>query len=144
MSYKTDTEIEIDLVDKSTCSYIISSQHRKTGNFHKSIWLIPFTEEVECFTQTINENWKDGNKAWGVKIIDAIFQVLGKNNENEELKLAKFVDGNYSNIWHGYPADYLRKAQDRPTTDILKVWVQKGFLTKSKMSKIRRGQSCNL
>jgi len=142
MPYKADTEI--DLTAHTTGNYIISSQHRRSGNPNKSIWIITFDEEVDCFIQALNGNWKTGTEAWGVKVIGDILQVVGLNNDRQELKLAKFVDGTNNNVWHGYPADYMSNAQDRPATNILKVWVDNGYLTKAKMSKIRLGQSCNL
>lgn len=142
MPYKADTEI--DLTKKTKGNYIISSQHRRAGNPNKSIWVISFNEEIECFIQAMNGDWKVGAEAWGIKVVGDILQVVGLNNDKHELKLAKFVDGTNKNIWHGYPADYMSKAQDRPATNILKAWVKNGFLTKSKMSKIRLGHSCNL
>jgi len=142
MPYIADTEIE--LTAQATGNYIISSQHRRKGNPNKSIWTITFDEEVHCFIQALSKNWKTVNEAWGIKLLNGVLQVVGKNHNRQELKLAKFVDGANTNVWHGYPADYMNKAQDRPATDILKVWVNSGFLTKAKMSKIRLGQSCNL
>jgi len=142
MPFTADTEI--DLTETTTANYIIASHHRKKGNPNKSIWTISFDEEVECFVQTMNGNWKAGTEAWGVKVLGDVLQVLGLNNNKQELKLAKFVDGTNTNVWHGYPADYVSKSQDRPATNILKIWVDSGYLTKAKMSKIRLGQSCNL
>ncbi len=142
MPYTADTEI--DLTTRTTGNYIISSQHRRRGNPNKSIWTITFEEEVDCFIQALNGNWKIATEAWGIKVVDNILQVVGLNNNNGNLKLAKFVDGTNTNVWHGYPADYMSKAQDRPATSILKDWVDNGYLTKAKMSKIRLGQSCNL
>lgn len=142
MAFQTDVEIE--LKEYTDSKYIISSQHRKAGNPHKSIWTITFSEEVDCFLFTVKENWKQENKGWGIKICDNTLQVLGINSNKEELKLAKFVDGGNTDIWHGYPADYLYKSQDRPTTEILRIWVIKGYITKSKMNKIRQGLPCNL
>lgn len=142
MPYTADTEI--DLTEQTNGNYIISSQHRRRGNPNKSIWTISFDEEVACFIQTMNGDWKTGTEAWGIKVLGDVLQVLGLNNSRQELKLAKFVDGTNTNVWHGYPADYVSKSQDRPATNILKVWVDSGYLTKAKMSKIRLGQSCNL
>ncbi|MBL7840604.1 MAG: hypothetical protein JNJ75_10720 [Cyclobacteriaceae bacterium] len=101
-------------------------------------------EEVNCFVQAIKENWKVGSQAWGLKIVNTVIQVVGHNSRNRELKLAKFIVGNDKDIWHGYPADYMMRAQDRPATDILKAWVNNGYISKAKMSKIRLGHSCNL
>lgn len=142
MPYTADCEI--NLTTQTIGNYIISSQHRRTGNPNKSIWIISFDEEVNCFIQALNANWRKGTEAWGIKVFGETLQVLGLNYENRELKLAKFVDGTHTNVWHGYPADYMNRAQDRPATNILKVWVDNGYLTKAKMSKIRLGQACNL
>lgn len=143
MAYTTDKEI--DLTARNTGNYIISSQHRRTGNENKSIWSLTYNDEVECFIQAMNGNWKEETEAWGIKVINNTLQVVGHtNNYTHELKLAKFVDGSNTNVWHGYPADYLRKVHDIPKEKILKDWVEKGFLTKAKMCKIRLGQACNL
>jgi hypothetical protein len=140
--YQQDTEIELQ--ETKPRKYYISSQHRKKGNPNKSIWIISFEEEVNCFIQTISNTWKVKAEAWGIKLNGNTLQVVGLNNNNEELKLAKFVDGTNTDVWHGYPADYVCNAQDRPTTEILKYWVHQGYITKSKMKKIRQGQPCNL
>jgi len=143
MPYISDTKI--DLTGQSvTSNYIISSQHRRVGNPNKSIWTISFEDEVTCFVHTITNKWKIGPDAWGIKVIGDILQVVGLNNDKQELKIARFVDGTNTDIWHGYPADYMRKSKDRPSTAVLKSWVKSGFITKAKMSKIRTGQSCNL
>lgn len=142
MPYTADTEI--DLMAITTGNYIISSQHRRRGNPNKSIWTITFEEEVDCFIQALSGNWKTENEAWGIKLHNGVIQVVGENYSRQELKLAKFVDGTNTNVWHGYPADHMNRPHDRPATNILKVWVNSGYLTKAKMSKIRLGQSCNL
>ena len=144
MPYITDTEIEIELEEELSTKYIISSQHRATGNPNKTVWSINFDDEVECFTQSKNSKWIENNCGWGLKITNSTLQNIGHNFMNETLKFAKFVDGKGNNIWHGYPADFLRRSQDRPPTFILKNWVEEGYLTKAKMNKIRRGQSCDL
>jgi len=144
MPYTTDTEIEIELEEELTTTYIISSQHRATGNPNKTVWTVNFDDEVNCFTQSKTFEWIENNYGWGLKVIDSVLQYIGHNFENETLKIAKFVDGSANDVWHGYPADYLRRSQDRPPTFVLKNWVEQGYLTKAKMNKIRRGQSCNL
>lgn len=142
MTYRTDTEI--DLSQHITSNYIISSQHRRTGNMNKSVWLIDFNEEIECFIQTITNNWKNGLEAWGLRTENSSLKVLGLSSMKDELKLAKFVDGTKTNVWHGYPANHMANSQDRPTTEILKNWVSGGYITKAKMNKIRQGQLCYL
>jgi len=144
MPYTIDTEIEIELEEDLTTKYVISSQHRATGNPNKTVWTLDYNAEVDCFKLSKTSEWIQDNYGWGIKVINSVIQYLGHNFENERLKLAKFVDGNQNDIWHGYPADYLRRSQDRPPTFVLKNWVEEGYLSKAKMNKIRRGQSCNI
>lgn len=70
--------------------------------------------------------------------------VLGHNNRREELKIAKFVDGSQNDVWHGYPADYLRNKHDIPHTTVLTTWKSLGYISKSTLNKLRRGIPCNL
>jgi hypothetical protein len=142
MPYTAD--VRIDLSPKFSSEYIISSQHRRVGNVNKCIWIVSFEEEVNCFTNTFTENWISKTKAWGLLIENDLLKVIGLNNNNQELKLAKFVDANNNNIWHGYPADYMNRVHDIPLENVLKNWVLKKYITKAKMNKIRRGISCNL
>ena len=144
MTYQQDIEYDLETQVSCECRYIIASHHRRVGNPNKSIWTISNSGEIECFVFSFISNWFEENICWGVSAIGADLQVVGKNNYNEDLKIAKFIDSNNNKIWHGYPADYMRKAQDRPATQTLHDWVGKGFITKAKMSKIRQGQSCNL
>ena len=144
MPYLQDIEYDLEPTANFLCKYFISSQHRRVGNPNKSIWILSHEEEIGCFVFSINSGWKNQIVSWGLSLLGTEMQIIGRNPENEELKIAKFVDGNGNNIWHGYPADYLRKSQDRPETCTLKSWVQHGYITKAKMSKIRLGQSCNL
>lgn len=142
MEYKVDKEI--DLSEYKIGNYIISSQHRKKSNPNKSIWTITYKEEVECFIFAFDKKWNTDNEGWGLKIYDGLIQEIGQDFEYKKLKIAKFVDGNQKNVWHGYPVDHMIKPNDRPTTEILKAWVDKGYLTKAKMCKIKQGKSCNL
>lgn len=143
MPYRTDTEIDLT-AQQLVSRYIVSSQHRRKGNPKKCIWIVTFDDEVNCFIYTIRQNWRVGSEAWGLLVSNTILRVVGRNNSNDDLKLAKFVDGNNNEIWHGYPADYMLRSQDRPTTRILQEWVNNGYISKAKMSKIRLGHSCNL
>lgn len=142
MPYKAD--VRIDLRPNILSEYIISSQHRRIGNANKCVWKISFEEEVNCFSNSYLKNWKSNTKAWGLFIENEMLKVIGLNNSNQELKLAKFVDANGNNIWHGYPADYMNKVHDIPIENVLKNWVEQKYITKAKMNKIRRGISCNL
>ena len=144
MPYQQDTEYDLKEHVIDDCRYIISSHHRRVnGNPNKSIWTLTYDEEVECFIFSYCSKWIDDKICWGLAVNGTNLRIVGRNFDNEDLKLAKFVEAN-DNLWHGYPADYLRKAQDRPATNTLKDWVSNGYITKAKMSKIRLGQSCNL
>ena len=144
MPYQQDTAYSLHEQVHENCRYIIASQHRIIGNSNKSTWYLSHEGEIECFVFSYCSKWIDGHVCWGLVYKDSDVQILGHNFHNEELKIAKFVDANKNRLWHGYPADYLRKAHDRPTITTLKDWVSKGYITKSKMSKIRLGQLCNL
>ena len=65
--------------------------------------------------------------------------ILGVNNVNPELKIAKFVHSTPT-IWHGYPADYIQKNQDRPTLDVLMKMHSNGLITAKEMKRISKGQ----
>ncbi len=60
------------------------------------------------------------------------------------LFIAKFKNDVPHNTWHGYPADYQRKSQDIPDTEILHDWIANNILTKAKIRKIMAGQPCRL
>jgi hypothetical protein len=144
MPYLQDIEYDLNAHVFEDCRYIISSQHRLNGNPNKSIWTLTHAGEIDCFVFSYISKWFDNNVCWGLYVNGTDLQVVGRNFNNEDLKIAKFVDANNNKLWHGYPADYIRKSKDRPTTNTLKDWVSNGFITKAKMSKIRQGQSCNL
>lgn len=124
--------------------YIASSKHRETTNPKKSYWTIEYIEELQCFINCYQKDYNYENLTWGLINENSILRVLGKNNFDEELKIAKFIDSSQNDLWHGYPADYRRKNQDRPNIDVLKKWVNENIITKAKMLKIRQGQKCNL
>lgn len=142
MPYRTDTEI--DLTPQTTSKYIISSQHRRIGNPYKCVWTITYQEEVNCFIQAKTSNWINGKICWGLKVVGNALQAVGRNTDNEDLKFAKFIDGTNTDVWHGYPADYLNRSQDRPTTAILLSWQQSNYLGKHHVRKIKQGIPCNL
>lgn len=142
MTFKLDSEI--DLRPHLNCKYIIASQHRKTGNPKKCIWLITRKDEIDCFVYSKQANWQVEYICWGLKLVDSIPQAIGKNPNKEILKIAKFINGNRHDTWHGYPADYLRRSQDIPATKILQIWTNKGYISKSDFRKIRQGMPCGL
>ena len=141
--YKQNTEL--DLRPDTDYRYVISSQHRKIGNPHKSVWTITYEEEVMCFIMSINSNWNDDSISWGIKLSSSSsLHVIGKNTANEELKIAKFVDGSNNDIWHGYPADYKNNVQDIPPSTVLEKWKNNKYINKSHVRKIKQQLLCNL
>lgn len=146
MPYIADTPYDLSTVVNEQCSYIISSQHRRTGNPDKSIWIISHDEELDCFVFSYRERWFELNIdiCWGIYILGNNLQVIGRNADGFESKIAKFIDSNRNTRWHGYPADYFIKSQDRPPTEILQRWVIDGYISKPSMSRIRTGKKCNL
>ena len=138
--------IEYDLSPRTNSRYIISSHHRRIhGNRNKSRWTISHDEEVECFIFSKNSNWvQDITICWGIKLLNKRLQVVGVNFANKDLKIAKFIDGNGNNVWHGYPADFKNKIQDIPYIDILVIWKNYNYIGKSDVRKIKQQQSCNL
>jgi len=74
----------------------------------KSQWTISPAEEVACFNRTVEEAWiSPPHVGWGLHFDAAgIAQYLGisavTHGEEYALFLAKFIDGNQNDTWHGY------------------------------------------
>lgn len=141
MPLLVDTEINITDLN---CSYIISSAHRNALPRDKSKWIIGMEEELSCFKNSINNDWNGTYISWGLRINDNNIEIIGINPLREDLKIAKFIDSGKNQIWHGYPADYRRKKQDRPHVNILIKWKDAGIIQKHHIVKIRAGKLCNL
>ena len=101
-------------------------------------------EEVDCFIDSQLQKWVDGSVGWGLVYPQMIIRHLGINKYKEFLIVAKFVSSNGDNVWHGYPADYVRNSQDRPSMGVLTDWRGKGIIEKHQVLKIRKGILCNL
>lgn len=142
MPYQLDTEI---LLAAQACIYIINPQHRLRKPREKSKWCISLDAEVELFVYTKSHLWIDGFTGWGIYFEDNnVLLQVGNNRFNEALYLSKFIDGNRNSKWHGYPADFERNLQDRPSVRVLSLWRDAGKIKKHHISKIRAGKSCNL
>lgn len=140
MRYVIDTPYEIE----EEVKYASVSQHRRYTNSNKSQWLISIAEELSCFTLCYEKQWIDADCGWGVHLVNNRMQILGKNNVGDLYKIAKFVYGNQAGFWHGYPADYRGKNQDRPSYVVLESWREEGIIRKHQIRKIRSGMACNL
>lgn len=96
--------------------YVINQQHRD-ANPHKSQWTITEQDEVNVFNMALLSSTLN----WGVHISSNRIDYLGKNKYRERLFLAKFSEN--QNIWHGYPADYVRSTHDIPSRDAMLIWL---------------------
>ncbi|WP_308131381.1 hypothetical protein [uncultured Flavobacterium sp.] len=141
MPYELDRDI--DLTPQTTAKYYVSSAHRRIQR-HKSRWTVTIDKEVECFIDSQTKSWIDATASWGIIQEGNNLLVLGLNSQNEELKIAKFIAKNNDGVWHGYPADFNRKIQDRPAMSILQSWRTHGHIEKHHITKIRQGKECNL
>jgi hypothetical protein len=138
-------DIDYDLNPTVDCTYKVSSHHRRTkGNTNKSVWKITNDEEVELFIFSKNSNWVEGSSCYGLRLNGTTALVVGRNPAKEDLKIAKFVDSNGNNKWHGYPADPKNKKQDIPCMKILTVWKNMSYIGKSDIRKLKQQIPCNL
>jgi hypothetical protein len=143
MPYRVN--IEYNLNPTLDCIYKISPLHRRTrGNTDKSIWTISNEEEVELFIFSKSANWTEDNVCYGLKLNGTAILVIGRTPDNHNLKIAKFVDGNRNNKWHGYPADPKNKSQDIPCTEILTSWRNLNYIGKSDVRKLKQQIPCDL
>mgnify|MGYP000530715666 CR=1 FL=1 len=155
MKIKHDEEIEliIERIEngkdiKYECSYIVVSYHRNNSLKDKSLWTIDEELEINCFKESQEKNWVQEYTSWGVDYESikekVIIKPIGNSVHNEELKIGRFIDSGKNNTWHGYPANYRRKKQDIPPTDVLLNWVGLGILKKHQVIKIKQQKKCNL
>jgi len=124
--------------------YVHKLDHRN-GAPKKSQWIIPEQEERDCFKAMHDQELFANGIGWGVYAVNASLSQIGFGVDRlRELYIAKFVDGNSNNHWHGYPADHVSHNQDIPDSTVLMAWRNMDLLTTSKVRKILRGQPCNL
>ncbi len=140
-----DEPILIDSQKDPPITYKVRSVHRRRGNANKSIWTIKIPEEVECFRQTYTSLWLEETKGWGLKLsATSQLEEVGVSDQGQILKIAKFRDDEADGVWHGYPANYCYKPQDKPSKKILLKWLEAGLIDKTQKSRISQGKLCNL
>jgi len=140
-----DDPILIDDREKPPTFYQVRSVHRRHGNSEKSIWTISIPEEIECFRYSYSLSWLEKTQGWGLKISSSDqLEEVGKSDQGISLKIAKFRDDKEDKIWHGYPANYREKIQDKPPETILAKWMEAGFINKVQKSRIVQRKPCNL
>ncbi|MBE2255593.1 MAG: hypothetical protein IAE65_05280 [Ignavibacteria bacterium] len=123
-------------------TYKIVDYHRN-GLPPPSKWIVIPKDELNCFINSINNDWIINDRAWGIILNENKCKVIGLNEKSEEVKIATFKTHKNSNFWHGYPYN-IAKLQDRPHTNVLINWRDNGFIKKTEMSRISRGIKCNL
>lgn len=132
--------------------YIQTMTHRN-GNPQKSQWTINEIEERDCFEFAAQMYFIDGFSSnyccWGLYILNKSPERLGKSAANKpqpfrDLFIAKFVDGDKNNKWHGYPADLVNYTQDIPLENILNYWMEANFFSAAKIRKMSRAQKCRI
>jgi len=147
MKLKTDTFYIQN--NKSDLYYASLAYHRNnTRKSEKSQWRISIKEEFQVFNDCfINFSWFDNHIGWGIYLdpeTKSNMLQIGISTIKNPLHFIKYVDGGKDNMWHGYPADYLRKIQDKPSSIFLNEIYSRGFISKPQYSKIKKGKKCNL
>ena len=126
--------------------YIPKLDHRDQSG-KKSQWIISEDCERKCFEEAMCAKWNIENLCWGLHLEDGKANYLGRTAKSEpelrQLFIAKFIDSDKNNKWHGYPADPC-KGQDIPPEPILNCWLQKNYLRRAVIAKINRGKKCTL
>lgn len=116
--------------------YTVNEQHRGMLPLHqKSQWRVDEWEELRLFFLAYKNEWIcNKNHLWS---LSESFSVLGEDSKGE-LNLAKYWS-DHQNVWHGFPVSPKRTG-DRPPSEVLKDWMQKGFVKKREASKIAEGK----
>ena len=145
IKYKLDYQNTIKITDEREVVYTISKKHRG-HNKEKSYWLIKMPREIALFRSALKDGYenKANYTAWNLNIVNEEICIVGYTVDKKELKIAKFVDSNHNEKWHGYPANYIKNSQDRPSAKVLELWNTAGYISTATMKKIKGGQPCNL
>ena len=140
-------ELDVPIRTAHGALYLFKSDHHGRPTDTKCVWTIHRADELACFEDMFFQRWHQDDMGWGLRYDDAGNPLeLGRNHSNDVLKLAKFPcdQGIEPPVWHGYPADYLRRQQDRPPVSVLNTWRRAGILKKFEVARIRGGRPCNL
>lgn len=122
-------------------NYRPKDDHRKRTAGKKSQWTINEEEERSCFDLAAAQSWTWRDSYWGVHVPDGVAQYLGISQapERKPVFIARFLPGKY---WHGYPVAHWRSPFDKPSTDILEAWWEKGYIRKKTVKRVAGGKRC--
>lgn len=138
---------EIEFTDEDGDAYSITylfHPHHRNNNPKKSQWEITEDAESDSFIDAWENDWVDDQEGWGLHVEDDNAVYLGVGiDRSVNLFIAKFVCKNNQDEWHGYPADHTRNS-DRPSQEVLELWLEAEFLPAAKISKITQGKRCTL
>ena len=128
--------------------YRSKPDHRDGTNL-KSQWTILYNQEVASFDLATREDWSSGaTTRWGLHMNPAPGN-LGQSasafgTPTRPLFIAKFIDGDANDLWHGYPADPYRNQHDIPPSSVLRAWNSATHLRPAVIRKLVKGQLCTL
>lgn len=144
MTQVADQEIRPGII------YQFSPEHRNKKNSEKSLWTIDPDEERQVFERVYDSEWIVEHVGWGLHIQNGSVTYLGIDKTRaQQLIVARFVDDNHVQVWHGYPADPNRRSQQArikeiPPEEIQKVWLRDNVVPKPTLRKIGKGEPCSL
>ena len=137
----------VDIAIEEIDSGVFYSHHpdHRNRTKNKSQWLITLDEETTCFRSSLNQGWLFNNIGWGLHFQDGNLTYLGfAQDHGTRVFVAKFVDSNNQQSWHGYPADHRRNLADIPTQEVLSIWLNGNIIGAAKIRKLCKGQPCSL
>ena len=141
--------MQVSVYEICTGVYYFHKKDHRDGTNEKSQWIISPPQERACFLRAYEAHWCNQNGiGWGLHFENGQVAYLGKSRSREseprDIFIAKFVDGNKNDKWHGYPADHVKNSQDIPPVKILKVWADAHYIRPALVRKLASGQKCKL
>jgi len=119
--------------------YVHNEVHRnQTSN--KGQWSVTKEEERDSFKNSFEKKWLRATEGWGLHIVAGKAAYLGTDRVGHLAFFAMFIDKNTSGVWHGFPATPL----DSPSPDVVRAWLDGGFVRKKTLRLLTMGQPCTL
>ncbi len=122
--------------------YYVAKRYHRNRHREKSQWKITVHLEVTSFYRSYCSDWHDNVIAWGLNMPANAPAILGLSVERLPVLVAKFR--NSGPYWSGYPVDYQKTPEDRPSPAVLRAWWQAGIIQKHEISRVRSGRPCSL